>query len=711
MSSLLFKLLVGKGGGGPAINWGSRKMGLGLGQITYYDNSFAFADIAKHGSIITTAFDPYTAFDSLRNPTTDSLLIITSAKLKNGVYKLSFTGKCDTLAVGGADIAISSISYNAGTNRTTADVTCSNEATSSNRWVSLTGSHSSNVAATNTGVTNIKLMRPGYTTEIFTSEFLSAMSASKILRGMDWALTNVNDSVAWADRQTPLAQGTHPTRGASWEELILLCNQTGNDLWINIPAQASDDYILKLAQLVKYGSDGTSPYTSVQGAPVYPPLAPALNVYIEYGNEVWNSGPGFWCFVWAKALGNTYKSDTTHPIAYDGVVVDQYDALRRWVAYRSSFISLTMRTVFGDAAMMSKVRPILSCQAGNGQDYLRTGLVWAEGFYSAVRGTAPINPTIRKITDLWYGAGGAAYIDSINNAPQDTAPASLNDYFNAIPVPEFAERIRIDALFAKSRGLKLVTYEGGPEPGGSYLGGGASSPGAVSAAVNMDPRMTSVIEQSQATFDSFGGDEFVYYLYSGAGNAWSFTNNLVTPVVSDTDTPKMLGLAASAAKDRSAATFGVPVAGLSNLKGSTIAVLGSNADVAYQSGACYLLSSTAAYILIAVLCPVAQQRRLALELMQTWSDPIEVLVNGVSAGTISPTLEAGDTVRVTPYVVASFNIGVNVVWLRKPVSVGQTHVRGISLTTNNFKTVLVNLTNGVNLDIADNQGVITISRE
>lgn len=694
---------------GAGADWGNRSIGIGLGGVSYYDNSFAFSDLAKHGNIVQTNFAEYTAFDSLRNPTTNFLLLITSARLKNGVYKLKFSGKCDTLAVGGNAITLTNKVYTVGTNTTTADVTLTDESESSNRWVSFVGTHATDAAATNTGVTGISLMRPGYTTEKFTAEFVSVMSSAAILRGMDWTATNVNDSEAWADRHTPLHQGVSPTRGASWEELVMLANETGNDVWVNIPAKATDDYVTKLAQLIRYGSNGTTPYTSVQVSPVYPPLNADLSVYTEYGNEVWNPGAGFSCFGWALSFANTYKSDTTHPIAYDGVIADQYLAQKRWVAYRASTISLAFRAVFGDAAIGTRVKPMFCAQTQNANVYLEEGLNWAKGFYSVVRGSAPLNPTIRTVPELFYGGAGAAYLDSTANSPADSTAGSLTAYFAGIPAPEYAQRIRVDLLWMRAWGLKCIAYEGGPEPGGSYLGSTAS-PGAVSAAINNDSRMADVMQTCQRIWDSYGGDDFVYYVYSGAGNAWNFTNNAVPPVVSDSATPKLLAFSNISAARRSVATFGLAAYGTFNLKSNTNQVLGSNTASGYQSGACYALASATAYIYVAVLSSTVKTRRISLKMMNTVADVLTVFVNGVAVGTITPTVEVADVVRQTAYVTTSFPIGVSVIAIRKSVSTGNTYIRDIVLSSDDIKTFNVNLTNPVNLDIADAQAVVSIER-
>ena len=57
-----------------------------------------------------------------------------------------------------------------------------------------------------------------------------------------------------------------------YEDMIELCNEAQKDMWINIPALATPQFVQSLAQLI------------------YANLDPNLNVYVEYGNENWNYG-------------------------------------------------------------------------------------------------------------------------------------------------------------------------------------------------------------------------------------------------------------------------------------------------------------------------------------------------------------------------------------------------------------------------------------
>lgn len=336
------------------------------------------------------------AADADGNPGRDFQLIFSSTKIGSGTYKLTFSGRA-SVSPGGAG-SVQNVSYDAASNTTKADVVLTDDPTG-NVWLTFTGTHRTNASIKGDGVTDIHLWRPGYATDgstLFTTEFVSAIKKFKTIRGMDFVSTNANPQASWAERTKPSFFGLTGESGQSWELLITLANAANRDVWLNLPVRANDDYIRKLAQLVKYGSDGTNPYTIPQLKPVYAPLKSGLKVYVEYGNEVWNSGPGFKGFGWSLALANANRNDATHPISVNGLQSDQYVALRRWIAFRSSVISLTFREVFGDTAMMTTVRPIFSTQVGDANNYLSNGLAWAQAFYGHVRQTLPVNAVARK---------------------------------------------------------------------------------------------------------------------------------------------------------------------------------------------------------------------------------------------------------------------------------------------------------------------------
>jgi hypothetical protein len=612
----------------------ANRVGVGIAGLSYYDRSFAMADIGRQSQVRGWDWSYNVVTDSLGNPGQDFQLIYSATKIAAGTYKLAFNGRA-TVSAGGAG-SVQNATYDSAKNLTTADIVLPTDR-SGNVWLGFKNTYKSNSSVTSDGISNIQMMRPGYTLNgpaVFTKEFIAAMQGFKIIRGMDFTNTNGNPQQRWDVRTKPGYFGATGSNGQSWELMIALANAAGRDIWLNVPARADDDYIRKLAQLVKFGSDGTLPYSSARTNPVHAPLNSGLKVYVEYGNEIWNSGPGFQGFGWALQLAKTYMGDITHPIAFDGAQTDQYVALRRWIAYRSSYISLAFREVFGDNAMMYTVRPILASQVGNGNSYLSTGLAWAQSYYGKVRNAAPLNAVVRLPSDIWYGGGGAAYYDSSIN-PSDATSETLDAYFANLPTPSFARSSIVDSIWTHAYGLKYVAYEGGPGPGGSALGSVTGA--AISPMFNNDPRMKSSMLLAQDIWDQAGGDELVYYVYSGPA-PWSFTNDLLPQVVSDTGSVKLQAIAAINAKTRPQTTLGNVVPGIVRLKDPSSNTIGADDAPWAFNNSTYLLRPTAprSYVLVPIRIATAGTYQISLQLGKNVSaGSVALHANGVNKGEIA----------------------------------------------------------------------------
>ena len=166
--------------------------------------------------------------------------------------------------------------------------------------------------STGAGVTNLSIMSPNLsdgsedypTGTVFATPYLQLMSNYSVIRlnTSSWDLdqADANAETDWTYRPTPApfdfvanVNAAHDAEQnvAPWEEEVLLSNETGKDLYVNLPGTASGEsptdtssYIYQLAEMLKNGD-------TVDGV-VYPGLLPNLNIYIEYDNEIWNySGP------------------------------------------------------------------------------------------------------------------------------------------------------------------------------------------------------------------------------------------------------------------------------------------------------------------------------------------------------------------------------------------------------------------------------------
>ncbi len=168
-----------------------------------------------------------------------------------------------------------------------------------------------NVSSSNP-MDNFHLMMPGYgngtTPEpMFTPDFLQSLKPFSDIRFMNWGQTNDSTLANWQDRVGPNAFLTDGPGGVPYEDMIELCNETGKDMWINIPALATPQFVQSLAQLI-----------SAQ-------LNPSLNVYFEYGNEDWNAG--------FSAYGQIAKAALANP------VLDQSLSQYQLVAQQSAVLA------------------------------------------------------------------------------------------------------------------------------------------------------------------------------------------------------------------------------------------------------------------------------------------------------------------------------------------------------------------------------------
>ena len=289
---------------------------------------------------------------------------------------------------------------------------------------------------------------------------------------------------------------------------------------IGIPYYASDDYITKLAQLFKYGSDGVNPYTSRQTNPVFPPLDPGRKLYFEYSNEIWN-------YVYPTTAQNVTDTEAEvaagdpHHLAY--APGNRYElGWRRvgWLVLRTSNI---FRSVFGDAEMMTRVRPVLARQLVNYDTYDQP-----LNYLNAVFGkrNAYGNPG-HPISYYLYGIAGAPYFSTADadvgrqDLTVDTIFPSIEIHLATVIYPA------VDRLVSKAAkwGIVPLGYEGGqglvPQQGS----------GAAKLAAQMDPRMTTTTLEVLDYWTTAGGGVLNYYTLAsqwGSHGYWGLSTDITS---------------------------------------------------------------------------------------------------------------------------------------------------------------------------------------
>jgi len=132
-------------------------------------------------------------------------------------------------------------------------------------------------------VRHLRMWLPGFENsgEVFHPLWKKVIEPFPYFRFMDWGATNNSEQREWRDRKRP--EQMRQTHGVAYEYMIRLCNEMNKDGWICIPHMASDDYVRRLARLIKKE------------------LNPGLRVYIEYSNEIWNPSFRQTQWLWGKA--------------------------------------------------------------------------------------------------------------------------------------------------------------------------------------------------------------------------------------------------------------------------------------------------------------------------------------------------------------------------------------------------------------------------
>jgi hypothetical protein len=318
----------------------------------------------------------------------------------------------------------------------------------------------------------------------------------------------------------------------------MLANETGKDLWLNLPVSADDDYVTHVAQMLRYGSDGVNPYASPQVKPAYPPLQPNLAAYLEYSNEVWN-----FSFQQATTNYNLAVAEVNtgpSPLNYDGSTNSYYWGWRR-VAQRIKDISDDFRAVWGNAAMGTRIRPVLEWQVGNGQDTADQQLSFLADYYDNADGIRHV-ATPHPVSYFLWGGGGAWY-HSVN----DQAAGSIDAiYASGLVQPT---GVPIDSSWSKAFGLRETAYEGGFEIGGD-------TPSTLQLAANLDLRAQAMASSGFNYYFSQGGDLALIYTIAGAS-----AYGLADPTIYDGNTPKLAAVQAFAASSLPARAIGLAVAG------------------------------------------------------------------------------------------------------------------------------------------------------
>jgi hypothetical protein len=188
-------------------------IGINIQNVADYNGDLLFADAMKEsrdwqdlaGTNLTGG-----QVDANGWPNQDAQIVVWHGIANmHGAYALSFNGQA-TIATGFGSATISGQTYNSATNTTTATLTY-NSTDGSGLQVKFTNTKKTSASATNTGIANVKLMRPtsvggttAYSTSTtFTTQIKNLIAKFGVIRFMDYLATNANQQANWSDRLKP----------------------------------------------------------------------------------------------------------------------------------------------------------------------------------------------------------------------------------------------------------------------------------------------------------------------------------------------------------------------------------------------------------------------------------------------------------------------------------------------------------------------------
>jgi hypothetical protein len=357
--------------------------------------------------------------------------------LPSGTYNISYTG--------GAALSVSGIGTLGG-----AWTTVSGEQRNTLQITGTPGSFGNFLTLTVTAtpgqtVQDLHILFPGFeydTTQVFLPQFLGLLAPFRAMRFMEWENINGSTLADWADRPAAASFGQSPN-GQPYEHIVDLVNQTGKDMWINVPELATSDFVQQFAEFVAANLD----FTQIAAARKQQGLTTPFQIIVENSNETWNTGftayqtfltaaeadPTRYTGIYDGTYGPSFMSSDT-----DLMKVGQYEA------DRLVQIATTFRQALMAVGQSDSVAPVLSGWA-LGAAYSDVGLRFIQANYGDPK----------------------TYVSYIAQAPYfsvaDADTGTLDTLFTNLDSTITA----MDATFqdfktlAASYGIQVAGYEGG----------------------------------------------------------------------------------------------------------------------------------------------------------------------------------------------------------------------------------------------------------
>jgi hypothetical protein len=534
-------------------------MGINLGSIYYASNTAIYADVTLQMCGNDGPWDSSVDAGAAPLDATGAPLVAATSgwtgDYPSGQYTLTWDGT-GTLSFGSSLGKVTSTTSN-GVQHNSAPLTV----TQTLGAVPVTGFGSSsyppwNLVKATPPVTNIHLMIPTAlqsTDGFFVQQFLDQMQPFSTARFM-WALNVINlyngpSVVNWSQRTWPSAGSRGGTlQGMAYEDIIQFANDTGKNVWINVPNWATDDYVCRMARLFRYGepSDMSNSPCSTSAPSSAPAGAVAINpnsqIYLEYSNELWNWDYSVTADLDCMANGipppghtcTTIPGVNTQTLSDGGTMIVPTSAIALaalnnpaipWTTYASNFwdrgtemgLVLTKRdndifkAVFGSAA--SQIHTVYNTQCAYPAE-ADPGFAFMVSAYGSVTGSVDemaVAPYFNIQSDT-ADAGAGCYSCSVDNIFDDFTSVTLNPDAGANK-SSIVNWLQQDITEAQKYGLDIVAYEGGQGLSGNNLN---------FLTAQFDPRMYAATQESFQLWDQLIGRDHLFDYFTFDGSCGTF---------------------------------------------------------------------------------------------------------------------------------------------------------------------------------------------
>ena len=281
--------------------------------------------------------------------------------------------------------------------------------------------------------------------------FLSDARGFRSARFLDWGKTNTSALKHWADRPKPAHAFWTGPHGIPVESMLDFANKAGADPWINLPMQATDDYVRRFARLAKERINARR------------------TLIVEYSNEPWNTAFEAHRYMEQQAVARWGAGQS-------------FNKALSWYGLRSVQVCAIVKAEFGaDAARVKCVangqagwpdvtRQILACQHAQAEVGQPCGRKLDAVAVAPYFGGYIGDMSVRDIVDGWASEpdGGMAkmFAELLAEGP-DGLPATppllgLHPHSRPGGAVAAAQQTMADSLgIANEFALPLWAYEGG----------------------------------------------------------------------------------------------------------------------------------------------------------------------------------------------------------------------------------------------------------